>query len=115
MSVVKNALCAVGFLVGSSGAVMAADAVDAGAAEALAKKSGCLMCHSVAVKKVGPAFKDVAAKYKGNPDAEKALYQHLTTHPKVKMGGAEQAHDSLKTKNDADIYNVIRWMLTLGT
>ncbi len=115
MSIMKSALCVGGFLIGLTGAAMAADAVDAAAAEALAKKSGCLMCHSVAAKKVGPAFKDVAAKYKGNPDAEKALYKHLTTNPKVKIGGAEQAHDSLKTKNDADIYNVIRWILTLGT
>ncbi len=32
---------------------------------ALAKKSGCLACHSVEAKVVGPAWKDVAAKYKG--------------------------------------------------
>jgi cytochrome c551/c552 len=35
------------------------------AAKALAQKSGCLACHSVDAKVVGPAYKDVAAKYKG--------------------------------------------------
>ena len=41
-------------------------AADAKAAEALAQKSGCLACHSVQNKVVGPAYKDVAAKYKAN-------------------------------------------------
>lgn len=48
----------------------------------LAKKSGCLACHSVEKKIVGPAWKDVAAKYKGNADAKAALVD------KVKKGGS---------------------------
>lgn len=47
----------------------------------LAKKSGCLACHSVDKKVVGPAWKDVAAKYKGNAGAKAALVD------KVKKGG----------------------------
>ncbi len=43
------------------------------AQEALAKSSGCLNCHAVDTKKMGPAFKDVAAKYKGKADAEAML------------------------------------------
>ena len=39
-----------------------ANAVDAKAAEALAQKSGCLACHSVEKKVIGPAYKDVAAE-----------------------------------------------------
>lgn len=107
----KSVLIIGSFLFAGAGVARAAD-FDVSAAEGLAKKSGCLMCHSVTVKKVGPAYKDVAAKYKGNPDAEKVLFKHLTTGPKVRIGGAEEAHDSLKTKNDADIYNVIRWILS---
>ena len=42
----------------------------ANAQEALAKSSGCLNCHAVNAKKVGPAFKEIAAKYQGNADAE---------------------------------------------
>jgi cytochrome c len=90
----------------------AAQAVDVSAAEGLAKKSGCLNCHSVTQKKVGPAYKDVAAKYKGKADAEQKLYVHLTTNPKVKIDGKEEAHDSLKTKNDKEIRNVIGWILS---
>ena len=40
-------------------------AVDKDAALALAKKSGCLACHSVDKKVVGPAWMDVSKKYKG--------------------------------------------------
>ena len=98
-------------LFGFAGVAVAAD-VDAAAAEALAKKSGCLKCHSVTQKKDGPSYKSVAEKYKGKPDAEQKLYTHLTTNPKVKVDGKEEEHDSLKTKNDAEIRNVIRWILS---
>jgi len=37
------------------------------------KAAGCLGCHDMDKKKVGPAYKDVAAKYKGNKDAEAML------------------------------------------
>src|SRR6185295_12485158 len=60
-------------------------AVDADAAQALAKKSNCMKCHSVTAKKDGPAFKETAAKYKGKPDAEQKLTAHVTTNPKIKI------------------------------
>ncbi len=49
--------------------------------EALAKKSACMSCHQVAKKVVGPAFQDVAKKYKG--DAKAA--DHIVTV--IKKGG----------------------------
>ena len=61
---------------------------------------------------VSSAYKDVAAKYKGKADAEQKVYVHLTTNPKVKVDGKEESHDSLKTKNEADIRNVVRWILS---
>lgn len=86
--------------------------VDAGAAEALMKKSNCFKCHALDKKKDGPPFKETAAKYKGKPDAEQKLYTHLTTNPKVKVDGKEEEHGSLKTKNEADVRNVVRWVLS---
>jgi len=94
------------------GSAAAADAVDASAAEALARKSGCLKCHAVDRKKDGPAFKDVAAKYKGKADAEKTLAAFLTTNAKIKVDGKDEEHSSLKTKNEAEARNVARWILT---
>lgn len=98
------------FVVVASTTAWAAD-VDAGAAEALMKKSGCGKCHSVDKKKEGPPYKETAAKMKGKAGAEDELYKHLTTNPKVKVEGKEEEHTSLKTKNDADVKNVVRWIL----
>jgi len=86
--------------------------VDVGAAEALAKKSGCMKCHSVTAKKDGPSFKATAEKYKGKPDAEAALYKHLTTNPTIKIDGKEEKHESPKTKSDAEIKNLIAFILS---
>jgi cytochrome c len=95
-----------------SGAALIADAADDAAAEALMKKSGCFKCHSVDKKKDAPPYKEIAAKHKGKPDAEQKLFTHLTTNPKVKVDGKEETHDNLKTKNDADVKNVVQFVLT---
>ena len=89
-----------------------ARAQDAAAAEAVMKKSGCMKCHSVSAKKEGPSFKETAAKYKGKPDAQAALIKHLTTNPKIKVDGKEELHDALKTKNEAEIKNVVAYILS---
>jgi len=65
-------------------AMMAAGIVMAGqvqADEALAKAKNCMSCHAVDKKLVGPSYKDVAAKYKGDAGAAEALAA------KVKAGG----------------------------
>ena len=85
---------------------------DDAAVESLMKKSNCFKCHAIDKKKDGPAYKEVAAKYNGKPDAEEKLYIHLTTNPKVKVDGKEEEHDSLKTKDDAQIKEVIKWILS---
>ena len=96
----------------STGAGGAHAAVDAAAAEALMKKSGCFKCHSLSAKKDGPSYKSVAEKYRGKPDAQAALYQHLTTHPTIKIDGNEEKHESLKSTNEAEIRNVVDFILS---
>jgi cytochrome c len=56
-------------------------------AQDLMKSNGCMNCHDVSAKKVGPSFKDIAAKFKGKADAEKMLVAQLKDgkgHPAVK-------------------------------
>jgi cytochrome c len=89
-----------------------AQAVDEAAAQALAKKSGCMKCHAVAAKKDGPSFKDTAAKYKGKADGEQQLFVHMTSSPKIKVDGKEELHESPKTKNEAEIRNLVRFILS---
>jgi len=90
-----------------------AAAVDAEAAKALAKKSKCTTCHAVDKKKDGPAYQEIAKKYKGDSAAMDKLYKHLTTNPKVKVDGKEETHESPKTKDEAEIKNLIAWILSL--
>ena len=76
----------------------------------LATKSGCTACHAVDKKIVGPAYKDVAAKYKGDKKAQAMLEE------KVKKGGMgvwgqvpmpPNAH-----VNDEDIKTLVKWVLS---
>ena len=63
----------------AAAAVLALSAGAASADQALAQKSACMSCHQVAKKVVGPAFKDVAAKYKG--DAKAARERYVSAYP----------------------------------
>jgi cytochrome c len=90
----------------------AAVGADDKATEALVRKSNCNKCHSVDKKKIGPSYKDVAAKYKGKADAEQLLTTHLTTNPMVEIDGAKEEHEALKTKNQDEIRAVARWILS---
>jgi cytochrome c len=99
--------------VATAGSLMIAGAaVAADAAEALAQKNGCLACHSVQQKVLGPAFKDVAAKYKGDKTAEAKMIE------KVKKGGSgvwgpiPMPGNSPQVK-DADIKTIIQWVLKM--
>jgi cytochrome c len=86
--------------------------VDEAAAEALAKASKCTKCHSPTKKKDGPSYKETAEKYKGKADAVDKLYKHLTTSPKIKVDGKEEEHAAVKSTNDADIKNLIAYILS---
>ena len=54
-----------------------ANAADADKAKALAQSKNCLACHAVSTKLVGPAYTEVAKKYKGNKDAEAMLIKKV--------------------------------------
>ena len=79
--------------------------------EALAKSSNCLACHTVDNKIIGPAFKDIAAKYKGDDGAIATLTD------KVKNGGSGAWGDMPMPPNaavsDADIETLVNWILSL--
>lgn len=96
---------------GVAPAALAAE-VNEAAAEALARKSGCLKCHSTTRDKEGPSYQKIAAKYKGQADAQQKLAAFLATESKVKVEGKEESHKPLDTKNAADVRNVVGWILT---
>ena len=88
-----------------------ASAGNALASEALAKKYNCLACHAVDKKVIGPAYQDVAAKYKGDVGAEAKLIA------KVKNGGSGTWGQIPMPPNssvpDADIKALVKWVLSL--
>ena len=89
-------------------------AADAAAAQALAKRSNCFKCHAIDKAKEAKPWKEVAAKLKGNPDAQAKLIKHITTGPKVKLDdGSEEEHPVVKTKNQDEIKNLVDWILSL--
>jgi cytochrome c len=116
MSTVVVALMLSGFAVSAvadPAAKPATAGVDQTAALALAKKSGCLACHAVDRKVVGPAWKDVAAKYKGQAGVEAKLIE------KVKKGGAGVWGQTPMPANsprvsDANIKTLVEFVLSLN-
>ena len=89
-----------------------ANAVDAKAAEALAQKSGCLACHSIDKKVLGPAYKEVAAKYKGDKTAEAKLVAKVKAGGSGVWGPMPMPANSPQVK-DADITTVVQWVLAM--
>jgi len=89
----------------------AAFALPAHADEALAKKHNCLACHTVDKKMVGPAYKDIAKKYKGQNAAAKL-------QEKVKKGGQGVWGPVPMPPNpavpDGDIKKLVEWILKMG-
>jgi cytochrome c len=91
--------------------LLAAGAAHADAGEDLLKKSGCTACHSNDKKLVGPAYKDVAEKYKGDAGAAAKLAD------KVKKGGSGVFGPVPMPPNpavsDADIKTMVAYILAL--
>jgi len=98
--------------------VIAASAVSVGlllagsalADEKLAQANGCMTCHQIDKKILGPSYKDVAAKYRSDKGAEAMLVK------KVKEGGKGAWGDMAMPPNahvkDADIQAIVKWIMT---
>lgn len=58
--------------------------------EALAKAKGCLACHTVDKKLIGPTYKEIAQKYAGQKDAEARMIAAITKGTPVPVGAGWQ-------------------------
>jgi cytochrome c len=93
-----------------STAVLAAFGAQAGPTEDAMTKAGCMACHTMDKKLVGPAFKDVAAKYKGQNVTAKLM-------EKVRKGGSgvwgpvPMAPHPPEKINDADLKAAVELVL----
>ena len=80
--------------------------------EDLAKKSNCLTCHAVDKRTLGPSFKEVAAKYKDDKNAQ------ATLEKKVRNGGSGTwgkmpMPATAKSVSDDNIKSIVHWVLSL--
>jgi cytochrome c len=96
-------------LIFSAGMVLAGNAL---ANEALLRKCGCFGCHTVEKKLVGPALKDIAAKYAGQPGNVDKLAKKVRTGGGGTWGSTPMA-PAPATVNDADLKAAIAYVLTL--
>jgi len=84
----------------------------ASANQALAQKSGCLACHSIDKKVLGPSYKDVAAKYKGDKTAEAKLIEKVKKGGSGTWGPMPMPANSPQVK-DEDIKRIVQWILAM--
>jgi len=79
------------------------------ASKEIASKNSCMGCHAMDKKVVGPSYKDIAAKYKGQPDAVDKLAK------KVKAGGGgvwgAVPMPANSRISDADAKTIVQWIL----
>jgi cytochrome c len=90
-------------MIATVAALAIAAAGAANAQEDKAKAAGCMNCHATDTKKMGPSFKDVAAKFKGKADAEATLTTAITTG---------KGHPAVKASPD-DVKAIVKWILAM--
>lgn len=107
MDILENPMKALLFL-GLAASALASNVALANAD--LAKAKNCMACHAIDKKVVGPAYKDVAAKYAGQKDAEDKLVQ------KVLKGGSgvwgPVAMPANTQVSEAEAHTLVKWILS---
>lgn len=94
------------------GLVLTAFASGAAMANAdLAKSKNCMACHAVGNKVVGPAFKDVAAKFAGKKGAEDELVQRVLKGSSGVWGPVPMPANT--QVSEAEAHTLVKWILSL--
>jgi len=81
------------------------------ASEELMEKSGCVSCHRIDQKLIGPAFKDVAAKYKSDKNALPYLLEKVRNGSEGVWGDMPMPPNTAEKISDGDLKTVIEWVL----
>ncbi|MDR5815376.1 MULTISPECIES: c-type cytochrome [unclassified Caballeronia] len=83
-------------------------AIDVARAQQIATQHACFGCHAVDRKLVGPAYRDVAARYKGNAGALATLVTHVQNGSSGSWGAVPMPPNPIST---ADAQTVVQWIL----
>lgn len=98
---IARAALAAGLLVASTASQAQAD---------LAKEKSCMACHTVNAKIVGPAFRDIAAKYRGDKNAEDKLTQKVIKGSSGAWGAVPMPPNPRVTEVEAR--GLVKWVLS---
>lgn len=90
-----------------------AAAMDAKAANELMTKAGCNACHQQEKKVLGPAYKDVSVKYKGNAKAADLLAQKVRAGGSGVYGPIPMPPNPKEKIGDEDLKKLVGWILSL--
>ena len=86
----------------------------AGAAdEELMSRGGCISCHRVDQKLLGPAFKEVAARYRGDTQAAERLFAKVREGGEGEWGDLPMQPNSDEKISDVDLRALLDWILKL--
>jgi len=83
------------------------------ASEAIIKKARCVACHAVDKKLVGPAYKDVAARYRGDAEAPARLFAKVRSGGSGNWGEVPMLPHPADKISDENLTAAIQWILAL--
>jgi cytochrome c len=81
--------------------------------EQVLSKAGCIGCHRIDQKINGPAFKDIAARYKNDADAPQILFAKIREGGEGVWGDLPMVPNGPEKISDNDLRGLIRWILAL--
>lgn len=88
-----------------------ATALPAAASEALAAKAACVACHAVDRKGVGPSYKEIAVRYKGDAKAAALLAQRVRKGSSGVWGPVAMPPTPADRLSDAELKTLVAWLL----
>ena len=92
--------------------LLAAGVAQAADEQALATAKGCMACHDMGAKKVGPAYTEVAKKYAGQKDAEGKLVQKVLNGGSGTWGAIPMPANKTMGVTEADAKKLVAWVLS---
>lgn len=81
--------------------------------EDLMNRSGCISCHRIDQKLLGPSFKDVAARYRDKPQAAEQLFVKVREGGEGEWGDLPMQPNSEEKISDEDLKRLLDWILEL--
>ncbi len=97
----------------SLGILSQAISPNADASEELMSRGGCISCHRVDQKLLGPSFQEVAVRYRSDPQAAAKIFAKVREGGEGEWGDLPMQPNGEEKISDADLQTVVEWILSL--